>query len=89
MHNNGTNRIWLPEDKPVLRSSEPAKGFDINITDAGIVISPYVGDQRLDLLLNAQTATQLGVNLISIAAFFNQAQQQLPKATPPPEVTLD
>jgi environmental stress-induced protein Ves len=103
MHNNGTNRIILPSNGPVLSSVAPVQaGVRIAANAAGVAICPFAGDQSLPMQLTAEQATALGVNLISAAALQQhavRAAQEATKAntadpfahekTPPPIVIAD
>jgi hypothetical protein len=67
MHNNGTSPLILP-DRRLLPNLQPASGVEIQVMPGGVMVIPYVGDQRLQLALDPQTALQLGANLISASA---------------------
>jgi hypothetical protein len=47
-----------------------------------------VGDQSLALTLDTNSATQLGVNLISAAAILQKAQQQAAQKPAGPQLVL-
>lgn len=86
MHNNGTNRIILPERGPVLGSvAQPQSGIHMEVNAMGVMIHPFVGDQAMNLQLDPQTATQLGVNLISAVALGRAGAAQ---AKPAPSIIV-
>jgi hypothetical protein len=85
MHNNGSNRLILPEHRPVLSSvAQPQAGFKIEANAQGIGVIPFVGDQSLSMQLTAEQATGLGVSLISAAALQGHALQAARESTVPP-----
>jgi hypothetical protein len=98
MHNNGSNRLILPERGPILSSaSPPPAGIRIEANAAGVGICPFIGDQALPMQLTVEQATSLGVSLISAAALQQQAiaaAQRAPdplahEKTPPPIIIAD
>jgi hypothetical protein len=98
MHNNGTNRLILPERGPILSTvAPPPAGIRIEANAAGVGITPFIGDQALPMQLTAEQATGLGVSLISAAALQQQALAAVQEApdpfkhekTPPPIIIAD
>jgi hypothetical protein len=83
MHNNGSNRLILPQRGPVLSSiAAPQCGFNIGVNAQGVAVTPFVGDQSISLQLTREQATQLGVSLISAAALGQHAANAAPITAP-------
>jgi hypothetical protein len=85
MHNNGTTPQLILPERRLLPDLQPQGGFRIQLTPQGIVLSPYIGEQSMDLCLDPASCTQLGVNLISAAAVL---QKIAADAKPDPVIKL-
>lgn len=75
MHNNGTSPLILP-DRRLLPDLQPQSGVNIQVGPNTVIMEPFVGCQKMQLALDAQTAMQLGTNLISAATLSQVAGKQ-------------
>jgi hypothetical protein len=83
MHNNGSNRLILPQRGPVLSSiAAPQAGIKIEVNAQGVGIVPFVGDNSLPMQLTRDQATGLGVSLISAAALGQHAANSAHETAP-------
>lgn len=94
MHNNGTNRLTFPDGRPLIADDRrvlstvpqaPRQGFQLEVRPNALICHITDGENKLDLTLDPQTATQLGVNLIRAATLSGSGLLPTPPATAPIE----
>jgi hypothetical protein len=86
MHNNGTNRLILPNKGPILASSKQVQiSWEFEVSRYGICVTLIQDGVRTAVPMTSQQATELGVKAISAGALQQHVANMAAEAVKPPD----
>jgi hypothetical protein len=86
MHNNGTNRLILPNKGPILASSKEVHiSWEFEVSKYGVCVTLIMDGVRTAVRMSSQQVVELGVRAISAGALQQHVATMAAEAVKPPD----